>query len=144
MEAVFLVNFCRFTTWPADSFVSDTQPLVVAIWSDEQFVSLVENAAKGEHIGKHPILIKRVQAAGDAQSAQLLFVSEANELTFERTFDPTDIHTLLVGESNRFLSSGGHLQFVTGSKIKVRVNLNALKNCGLALNSNLLRICQTQ
>lgn len=142
VEAVFLVNFCRFTNWPDDTFSSDTQPIVIAVWADEGFTSLVVHAARGEHIGPRPITVKRVQNASEAETAQLVFIPESAESAFERTYDFDSTHALLVGESNRFLKYGGHLQFVSAGKIQIRVNLHALKQSGLELNSNLLRICQ--
>ena len=144
VEAVFLVNFCRFTSWPEDVFSAPNQPITIAVWADERFASLVAHAARGEHVGQRPITVKRVQNAAEAESAQLVFVAESAELAFERTFVFEDSHALLVGESSHFLSSGGHLQFVPAGKIQIRVSLPALRESGLELNSNLLRICQTQ
>jgi hypothetical protein len=144
VEAVFLVNFCRFTSWPEDAFATPNQPITIAVWADERFASLVAHAARGEHVGARPITVKRVQNAAEAESAQLVFVAESAELAFERTYGFEGSHALLVGESSHFLSSGGHLQFVPAGKIQIRASLRALKQSGLELNSNLLRICQTQ
>jgi len=144
VEAVFLVNFCRFTNWPAETFTSSKQPIIIAVWGDDEFATLVERAAKGEHVGMHPVSVKRIQNASEAESVQILYVGESAELSFERTYDPEGKHVLLVGESRHFLSVGGHLQFMPAGKIRLRVNLSALKRSGLELNSNLLRICQTQ
>jgi hypothetical protein len=144
VEAVFLVNFCRFTNWPPKTFTSATEPITVAVWADEHLTALIVRAAKGERVGTHPIVVKRIENAADAEDAELVFVSESAELAFERNFDPNASHALLVGESPRFFSFGGHLQFASSGKIRVHANLSALKRSGLELSSNLLRICQTQ
>ncbi len=143
VEAVFLVNFCRFTNWPPHTFSSPQEPITIAVWASTDFATLVERAAQGEHVGPRVVTVKRIQNAEEAKSAQIVFVAAAEENAFERTFENEGSHALVVGESPRILSAGGHLEFVPSGRMKLRVNIPALKSAGIELNSNLLRICES-
>lgn len=59
LRAAFLLNFMKFTTWPADAFASGDSELVVAVIGDDPFGQVLEQTFDGQRVGERSIGIKR-------------------------------------------------------------------------------------
>lgn len=88
--------------------------------------------------------MRTINALKEVESVNLLYVPVKAETHFEQWQKEAKKEILLVGDSPAFLRSGGHIQFVQeAARIKLKVNLDALKSGRVMLNSTLLRLADT-
>ncbi|HEU5080321.1 MAG TPA: YfiR family protein [Opitutaceae bacterium] len=141
VKAVFVINFCHFTTWPPAAFSSANSPIQIGVLGNSPFTELLRVAAQNESVGNRRIEVRRVDSWNELENIQLLFVPENAERRFEQWPQETATKTLTVGEARDFLRDGGHLQLIQDAgRIRIAANLDALKQTELQLSSNLLRI----
>src|SRR5436305_4926410 len=58
VKAAFLLNFTRYTDWPASAFASDADPLVLCIIGQDPFGPALDTV-EGKTVKGHPIRIGR-------------------------------------------------------------------------------------
>src|SRR4051812_38843732 len=64
VKATFLYKFAPFVDWPAGSLGGVDTPFVICISGDEAMGGLVKQAAAGQRLGDHPIVVRIVSAVG--------------------------------------------------------------------------------
>ncbi|MEP7256980.1 MAG: YfiR family protein [Flavitalea sp.] len=142
LKAVFLFNFTQFTEWPADSFHSDSEPLVIGIVGENPFGAYLESIVSGEMKGGHPVVVKYYKDEEDAGTCHVLFFHIKDPQRRKEIIEgATDKNILTVSDDAAFLKEGGMVRFFTSSnKIKFQISLNACKKARLELSSKLLRV----
>jgi hypothetical protein len=142
VKAAFLLNFTRFTEWPAGAFSSASDPFSVCVAGSDGFAPVVERAVQGERVGTHPIAVQRLPQNSGADRCHLLFVPR----TVQARAGPllrAATRALTVGESPGFLEQGGMINFVIDAgRVRFDVNTTAAAMRGLRLRSRLLRLAR--
>lgn len=142
IKAVFLLNFARFTDWPAEAFEKPDSPFVIGILGENPFGSLVDDTVRGEEVNQHQFIVKYYRRAGDIQNCNMLFISQSEHNHLRQIVaDLKNKPVLTVAESPKAVEEGVCVQFLTqNNKIRLRVNLDALKAANLTMSSELLRL----
>ncbi len=73
VKASFLYKFGDYVRWPLASFPSDTTPVVLCVVGDDPFGRTLDDATNGEHIGMHPITVRRSPAVVTESGCNILF-----------------------------------------------------------------------
>src|SRR5262245_8768724 len=76
VKAAFLLNFARYTEWPATAFSSSTTPLVLCIVGDDPFGQVLDTV-EGKPVRGRPIRIERNMAAAGMRSCHIAFISDS-------------------------------------------------------------------
>ncbi len=141
IKAVFLFNFAEFVEWPADSFPSGSSPLVIGIVGDDPFGSYLDEAVKGETINNRTIVIQRYGSAEEVSACQILFVSRSKSDRVDGVLDRLRGRPILtVSDMDNFTQHGGMIWFVMeNNKVRLRINVRAIKGANLTISSKLLR-----
>lgn len=141
VKAAFLFNFAQFVEWPRAAFADDKAPLVIAIAGRDPFGTYLDNLVRGEKIGSHPIVVRRLGEGDNPEGAHILFVRLAGSSeTDEMLARARELHVLTVGDAENFNRLGGMVRFVTeNGKIRLRINVVAAKDARLVISSKLLR-----
>jgi hypothetical protein len=140
VEAVFLLNFGRFVTWPA---VDARAPgFAVCVLGQDPFGPLLDAALARETIDGQPVVARRLTAATDARACRILFVSASEDRQLAAVMAAVDRASILtVSDLPRFVDRGGMIQFVIEqSRVRFTINLDATARAGLTVSSNLLRV----
>jgi hypothetical protein len=144
VKAVALINFARFTEWPADAFADTNAPLVVAVLGDDPFGPILEEAIAGEVVKGRKLTVKRFAPSEPPAHCHLLFISRSEQARLGTILNGLAQRPVLtVGELERFGQRGGMINFVMEkNKVGFEINPEAAKAARLNLSSRLLGLAR--
>ncbi len=136
IKAGYLYNFTKFISWPEDSY----QTFNLCILGTDPFGSLIDPIEQRSVSGR-PIKLVRLSNSrpfsdGALSYCHILFVGALakNPPSFQEK-------TLTVGESPNFAQHGGMIGFINrDGRIKLQINLTAVKQSGLKVSAKLLEV----
>ncbi len=139
IKAVFLYRFTGFVRWPTSAFAAPDTPFVIGILGADPFGGALAEVVKGESVQGHPIVVRQIANAEQAQACQIVFVARGAEPVLKSR----KLAALSVGETDAFLASGGIIRFLTEhNHVRLQINLQAAQQAGLTISSRLLRVAQ--
>jgi hypothetical protein len=144
LKAVFLFNFTQFVEWPPEVFAEPNTPLVIGIVGEDPFGSYLDEIAAGEKINNHPLVIRRFQTTDDITACHILFVNLKGNVALGEVIGSLKNKSILtVGDSDRFIRSGGMIRFFTeNNKIRIRIDPEATKEARLTISPKLLKLAE--
>lgn len=144
IKAVFLYRFTQFVEWPAESFATATSPLVLQIVGPDPFGAYLDEVVQGEMVDSHPIIVKRAARLDDIVDCHVLFLSVPGAGDFEKRLANLKRRRILtVSDTKDFTQHGGMIHFFTlNGRIRLRVNMQAVRDADLNLSSKLLRLAE--
>jgi hypothetical protein len=146
IKAVFLFNFARFVDWPAKAFPDADSPFVIGVLGDDPFGSYLDETVRGEKVNGHPLTVQRYRRVSEIRACQVLFISRSEADRLEQIVASLRGRGILtVGDTDDFAARGGMIRLATEkNKVRMRVNLDAVKAANLAISSKLLRVAEIQ
>jgi hypothetical protein len=144
LKAVFLWRLAQFVDWPADAFGNESSPLVIGILGDNPFGMALETAVRGETAHGRKLVVRYFRAADQASPCHILYLAGFNQGEIAPvTSVLRGRNVLTVSDAESMLREGGMVRFVNdGQKIKLRVDLAAVRKEGLTFDGRLLRIAE--
>lgn len=141
VKAVFLFNFAQFVEWPARAFREPTAPLVIGILGEDPFGTYLDDLVNGEKIGERPLVVQRCKTEEDLAGCHIVFVCRSEAKNLEKIMAGLKGRSLLtVSDLETFTRQGGMVRFAMESgKVRLRINPDAAKACGLTISSKILR-----
>lgn len=142
IQAVWLLNFARYTDWPAAAFDSPSAPIVLGVAGRDPLGLLLEKTCSGKTVKGRSVVVKRWTAEHDPKPCHVLFVP-ASEGRRQRDWlgKVRGRPVLTVGESEDFLTGGGMLQFtLKDNTVRFSASLDAVQKGGLHLHASLLKV----
>jgi len=141
LEAVFLFNFTQFVEWPAQVFEHNDSPLLICVVGEDPFGDYLDNIVRGEIVGGHPLIIQRHRDTDKVAQCHILFFARSEQNTYKSVLQTVkDRSVLTVAGFEGFALSGGIIRFViVDNKLRLRINLNAMREARLNISSKLLR-----
>ena len=146
VKAVFLFNFAQFVDWPQKAFPEAQTPLVIGVLGEDPFGTYLDETVRGEKVKDRPLVVQRYRRVGEIKTCHVLFISRAETDRLEQILASVKGRNILtVGDAEDFALRGGMIQLVTEkNKIRMRINLEAVKAAGLTISSKLLRVAETK
>jgi hypothetical protein len=141
VKAAYLYNFLLFVDWPQQAFASDATSYDICILGPDPFgESLTPISAKTAH--KRGIRLRQLPRGGNPNDCHLLFIGAAEAEQLPRLLmGLRGSHVLTVSDLPGFAEQGGMVGFVIdGGKVRLEVNLEALRRAGLHVSSKLLEV----
>ena len=142
IKAAFLFNFAKFVEWPPAAFAEATSPMVIGILGENPFGDDLERTIRGKTINNRPLVIKEFRSPAEATNCHVLFISTSEKQRLPeilKSLHGTSV--LTVGETDRFIETGGMINFVAeGNKIRFQINEVAAESAGLKISSKLLSL----
>lgn len=144
VQAVYLLNLTRFVRWPESAFAAEDAALVIGVLPEESVGALLDNAAKGELAGRHPIVVRRIRTSADLDGCHLVFFSKASMANVTQMVGVLRARpVLMVSDADGFLRLGGHVQMYNrAGQVRLRLDLGNLKRAELAASAPLLRVVE--
>ena len=144
LKAVFLLNFTQFTDWPTNAFEETNAPFVIGVLGSDPFGALLDDAVRDEQVNGRKIIVKRFLRVEDIKTCHILFISQSEARRLDKIV--TDLKgrpVLTVSEIEGSDAHGVCVRFLTeNNKIRLRINTDSLKDAGLTMSSQLLRLAE--
>ncbi len=143
VKGAFLLNFAKFTKWPAEEVAATNTPVTIGVVGENPFGAVLHQLVADEMIGTRSIVVKRLAPSEDLSQCQILFIP--------KSVDAADVlkhlsgpGVLTVGESDDFLDVGGVIRLlIEDKKVRFEVNLDAAQRAHLTISSQLLKLART-
>lgn len=142
VKAAFLYNFTKFVEWPASRFSDATSPIVIAVLGRNPFGEELNAIVRERKVNGRGLVVKIIDSADEAAAAHLLFVGADAEDRLAGKMDALQkAGVLTVGESPRFIASGGVINFtLEADKVRFQINPQAGEQTGLKISAQLLKL----
>ena len=141
LKAVFLFNFAQFVEWPARAFHEAEAPLVIGVLGEDPFGAYLDELVNGEKVGDRRLIVRRYQRPEDIAECHIIFISHSETGALDKIISRLKGRSVLtVSDVDSFTRLGGMVRFVTeDGKIRLRINVEAAKECGLTISSKIIR-----
>jgi hypothetical protein len=141
-RAAFLLNFTQFIEWPASAYPTVDAPFVIGILGEDPFGASLDETVAGEKVKGHTITIQRYQNVKDIKICHILFINNKEGTKLKEILPALPVKNILtVSDITDFATTGGIIRFRTNkNKIKLQINLSALKDADLSISSKLLKV----
>ena len=107
VKAAFLLNYTKFTEWPASAFSSAAAPISICTIADDRFDLALRQIVAGETVGGRGVSMQRIKQAPPPKSCQVLFIS-SSERENSKLLASVGPGVLTVGEGEIFLRAARH------------------------------------
>ena len=146
IKAAFLYNFAKFVEWPAQSFPSSSDPVVVCVLGQNPFGPVLEDAVRGKTANNRPLVVRKVSDAQQARQCHILFVSSSERKRLPPLLEELKgACVLTVGEHEEFIPSGGIVNLkMDGERVRLEIDPEAATRARLRISSKLLSLAQTK
>jgi len=143
LKAAYIYHFAQFVEWPNTAFEQTNSPLIIGVLGQSPFGSDLQHTVQGKVLRGHPLIVRLYATTAEMTNAcQILFIcdSEKKQIT-QIIAELDDTSTLTVGESDRFIESGGMIKFVPeGPRIRFEINRTRARKSGLQISFKLLNL----
>jgi len=142
IQAAFLVKFSLYVKWPADAFLHDTDPIIIAIFGRDPFGSTIDKIARSFRARGREIEIRRYRDRDVLSQCHILYIPAAESGHIDEISNLLlDQPVLLVGNFPRFLEHSGIINFVsTGGKIRFDISRMNSDKARLEISSKLFAV----
>jgi hypothetical protein len=139
VSAAYIVNFVRFTTWPAD-VLAPGAPVVICVGGSDWVADALAQLTRNQEIDKRPLAIRRTSPDGSIDGCHVYYGSNLNGVRAERLLRTTaSLPILTMSDATDFAERGGIANFfIEDGKLRFAVNPNAATRAGLHISSRLL------
>lgn len=156
VKAAFVVNFLRYTEWPAGSFEDSASPFVViVVGSDPVAEALEAIAERSSPIAGRPLTVQRrrlpdrrssryVRLLDELRRSHLVYLGEElGERAGELAGDLRSDAVLTVGDPPGFAAAGGMIGLRRlGNRVVFDANPEAIKRTRLTVSARVLRLAR--
>jgi hypothetical protein len=148
VRAAYLLNFIRFTEWPAES-ITDL-PFTIGVAANRDLEDRLIKLTEGKQLqGGRRIRIRRLLSLADALECQLIYIHAAPR-TDTSPFSTIDwiqavrgTPVLTVAQESGFLQKGGMINFYPdGQYLRFEISPRAAEAVGLQLSSRVLTMAR--
>jgi hypothetical protein len=115
--------------------------LIIGVLGENPFGQALEEAVRGEQIGSRPLVVRHWTRIEDIDSCHILYISASEQPRREQILARLKPHsTLTVSDGEDFARRGGMIRFFTDhNRIRLQINLEAVRAARLTISSKLLR-----
>jgi hypothetical protein len=144
LKAAFLYNFAKFVDWPDEAFATETAPIAVGIYGDDEFVATLRTLLDKKKAHGRGFTVRKVANTQEAHNCQILFFREPDTRKLSQVIDAIRRRPILtVGESDEFLDLGGMLNlFFENKQLRFEVNPAPADTAKLNVSSQLMRLAK--
>jgi len=153
--AAYLLNFVRFTEWPASESAgtslpgSATAPYVIGVSGSRPLRDTLIRLVEGQQVRGHPVQILRIKDVPDLSACHLVYLNPSPDedglgvpiLTALEALRGKPV--LTVSPATVFLAQGGLVQlYRANSYLRFDIAADTARAAGLSLNSRLLALAR--
>lgn len=113
--------------------------ITVGVLGRPSFVQVLRRTLKDKSSGGRPVRLADIRT--DLRYCQIVYLATDKADEIQRVLQVAQsVHTLTLGESDRFLEQGGAVNlFIADGHLGFEASLEALDRCGITISANLLK-----
>ena len=144
LKAAYLFNFAKFVEWPLDAFESETAPIQIGIFGDEDFATRLRVLLSDKKAHGRSFEVKRISSPQEAKTCQIAFISSSETKRAPQILEAVRKSPVLtIGESEQFLELGGMIGFVfEDAQLRFEIYPDAAEKVKIIISSKLLRLAK--
>lgn len=141
VKAVFLFNFGQFVEWPKQAFQTPQTPFSICILGEDPFGRTIDDVVRGESIGPHSLVVRRLKTASETPDCKILFIGRSESERLGDVLAAVRGHSVLTVTDIEGAEKQGAMivLFNDKNRIRMRINLAEARSGQLVLSSKLLR-----
>jgi len=139
IKAAYLYNFTKFVVWPE----TPSETFNLCILGKDPFGQII-NPILSRTVKNKPIKIFRFRSIKQGKDCDMMYFGKSTKYWNKAIFASTSQkNILLVGETKYFTQAGGMIAFIfKEGKIKLQINLAAVKHSPLKISAQLLEVAE--
>ncbi|MFW5443526.1 MAG: YfiR family protein [Methylococcaceae bacterium] len=145
IKAGYLYNFTKFIFWPENNSTTFN----LCILGKDPFGSIIDPIEK-RTVQNKPIRLRRLKSVSKVKDCQIVYLGESNKKWGKPGLSLSGILTissfngsLTVSNSSQITRAGGMISFfLKEGKVKLLINLKALRQSGLEVSAKLLEVAE--
>jgi hypothetical protein len=143
VKAVFLFNFAHFVEWPPEAFGADSS-LVIGILGKDPFGAYLDETVRDEVVNGYPLKVERYASVQQVKQCHILFIKASRSIRVEHVLRKLKGKQILtVSDAANFARQGGMIRLMNDdNKIKLQINLSAVKDSNISISSKLLGLSE--
>lgn len=141
LQAAFVINFARFTTWPP---MPAGHPLVVCVVGNDRVADALTAAVRGQVVHERTLVVTPVRARSAIDGCQVLFVGRDETAGMEAALRSARTRPILtVSDRAGFARGTGIIElFVEDGRMRFSINAQGANRAGLQISSRLLGLAK--
>jgi hypothetical protein len=126
------------------TFVSANAPFALCVYGNDPFGADLDALVDGQTAGGRPMVVRRLRDVHDASGCQIVFIAGSADRELESLIRVLDHHaTLTVSDIGGAARRGAMIRMLTiNGRIRLRINIDAVRAAHLSVSSNLLRAAE--
>ena len=142
-KAAFLLNIAKYATWPPSAFPDASAPIVIGIFGEDPFGSVLDRVVSGRVINDRRVTVRRSKRAADLRGAHVVFIAAPeSERAAGLCASLVESGALCVGDTESAASFTAITFSVESGRIAFTVNLAAARRSNVAISSKLLQLAR--
>ena len=140
VKATFLYKFGPFVEWPPQAFDSPASPFVLCVQGDDPFGASLDRAIAGQHVGQHPVVVRRL--AKVEKGCHVLYAAGSKAQSVAQALAAVrGAPVLTVTDESSGDGTRGVIDFVVkDSRVRFQIDAQAAAQNGLSVSSKLLSL----
>lgn len=142
IKAAMYVNILRLADWPPEKRGDPLSPLVIGVNGADEMAQALEKIARAKSASDHKIVVRRISGVAGLEECHSVFLGGGDRKKILAALHSLGKSPVLtVGEDDRFVPFGGMIGLaLRDGSVQIEVNLDAVRNDGLSISSQLLKI----
>lgn len=143
VKAAYVLNFAKFTEWPAQAFRDQQAPLVICVLGNQDTLSAFAGI-EGKNVHGRETRVQANPRGAELRACHVLYVSQTEVAQPAALLKANAARPILtVSDIAGFAEAGGMLGLVpVDGRIRFEANISAAKVAGLRLGSQLLNLAR--
>lgn len=144
VKAAYVFYFAKFVNWPGDAFPARNAPLIIGVYGNEDFGTLLSSVVKNKTIQERPISIRILKSPAEMRNCQIVYISAAELKRSKQMIESLRGRAYLtVTETDSGSKERGIINlFVEGDKVQFEVDIDGAERSQLQISSKLLRLAR--
>jgi hypothetical protein len=141
IKSGFLYNFARYSD--GEWFNANNEESYNICSFNAEFITTASTTLKNLTIESRPVIVNLLTTDNLSEvGCNTLFISKSDAEIWHVLIGKSDLSgVMLVGESEGFLISGGHINFfIVSGKVRFEINPTSLRHSGINMSSKVLRL----
>lgn len=142
VKAIFLLNFCKFVTYPEEAFSNTGSEMNLCVLGDDPFQGSLDTLVKGEKVQGRPVTVNYIRDIEKTSECHTLFVSQSEEKKMASIIAYLRNKPILtVSDITNFVTHGGMIQFyILDSKVRFFIDPVTAREANIRVSSRLLQV----
>ena len=141
IKAAFVFNFIKFVEWPENNFSNLETAIKLCVWDGNNLDGAIDKL-RSKTAKKRSIQVVSSASLDGMKECNVLFIANVDRRALREIIENTSGKNILtVSDIHFFAELGGIIGlFQSGEQMRFAINLDAARQSGLRISSNLLKL----